>query len=119
MNRNVTMASMGVIAAALMAGVGCKQLLTYERFQTIHEGQTQLAVEKTLGEPLVKMSDQWTWNDVDRSITAHVWYNAEAKVIAKQWFDPKRGMVGDPPGGQAGQGGEVIQQKTNITTVNP
>lgn len=117
MSRYVTLASMGLIAVVIAMGVGCEQKLTYQRFELVHMGQTQLGVEKTLGDPLVKMSDQWTWNDSERSITAHVWYDQEAKVIAKQWFDPKRGMVGNPPGGSAGESGEVIQQKTRIMVV--
>jgi len=111
------LASVGLVLAAVMLTVGCEQKLTYQRFELIHMGQTQLGVEKTLGDPLVKMPDQWTWNDSDRSITAHVWYDKEGKVIAKQWFDPKHGMVGSPPGGDAVEGGKVIKQKTTIMTV--
>jgi hypothetical protein len=117
MNRYVTLASMVLVVVAVMVAVGCEKKLTYQRWELVHMGQTQLGVQKTLGEPLVKMSDQWTWNDSERSITAHVWYDTEGKTIAKQWFDPKRGMVGSPPGGEATQGGEVIQQKTRIMVV--
>ncbi len=115
MSRYGLLASMAVV---LLVGLGCEKKLTYQRYELVHMGQTQLGVEQTLGEPMVKMSDQWTWNDSDRSITAHVWYDQAGKVIAKQWFDPKRGMVGNPPGGgQGGQQGEVIQQKTRIMVV--
>ncbi|MBN1347602.1 MAG: hypothetical protein JXQ73_33245 [Phycisphaerae bacterium] len=117
MRRSVTLASIGLVGVVIMMGLGCEQKLTYQRYELIHMGQEQLGVEKTLGEPVVKMTDQWTWNDSDRSITAHVWFNQEGKVLAKQWFDPKRGMVGGPPGGDATQGGEVIQQKTKIMVV--
>ena len=117
MKRYVTLASVGLVLLAVLVSVGCEKKLTYKRYTLVHMGQTPLGVEKTLGEPLIKMTDQWTWNDSDRSITAHVWYNQEGKVIAKQWFDPKRGMVDGPPGGDATKGGEVIQQKTRIMVV--
>jgi hypothetical protein len=116
MKSRITLASVGLLAAAVMLGMGC-QKLTYERWTTIHDGLPQLGVEKTLGEPQVKMSDQWTWNDTDRDIVAHVWFDTEGKVIAKQWFDPKRTMIGSPPGGDAVEGGKVIKQKTTIMKV--
>ncbi len=109
--------SVGLVVAVVALNAGCEQKLTYQRFELVHMGESQLGVEKTLGEPLVKMADQWTWNDSDRSITAHVWYDKEGKAMAKQWFDPKHGMVGSPPGGDAVEGGKVIKQKTTIMTV--
>jgi len=118
MHRSVTLAVVGLVAVVVIGSVGCEQKLTYRNFELVHEGASPLSVEKTLGEPWVKVNDQWTWNDSERSIVAHIWYNkpgsaVDAKVIAKQWIDPKRGSVGGPPGGQ----GEVIRQETRIMTV--
>lgn len=117
MNRYVTLTSMALVVGVVTLSVGCEEKLTYKRWQLIHEGQSKLAVEQTLGDPLIKMADHWTWNNADKAITAQVWYSGEGKVIAKQWFDPKRGMEGGPPGGSATEGGEVIQQKTQIMVV--
>ncbi len=116
MKRYANLASLALFSVVLIS-LGCEQKLTYQRWDLVHMGQTQLGVEKTLGDPMVKMTDQWTWTDSDRSITAHVWYDQAGKVIAKQWFDPKRGMVGNPPGGSAAEGGEVIRQETKIMVV--
>lgn len=117
MNRYVTLASMTLVVAVVALTVGCEKKLTYKRWGLIHDGQSKLGVEKTLGDPLIKMSDHWTWNDSDRAITAQVWYSAEGKVIAKQWFDPKRQMRGGPPGGSAGGSGEVVEERTRIMVV--
>jgi hypothetical protein len=117
MKRLGTGVSASLVIGAVAFSLGCEQKLTYQRWEMVHQGQTQLGVEKTLGDPLVKMPDQWTWNDSDRSVTAHVWYDREGKVVAKQWFDPKHGMVGAPPGGNVTEGGNVTKQKTTIMTV--
>ncbi len=117
MNRHLSMVCVGLIAGAVLLSVGCEQKLTMKRFDLVHDGESKLGVEKTLGDPKIKMTDQWTWQDSDRQIVAHVWYDAEGKVIAKQWIDPKHGAVGNPPEGAATDGGRVIKQKTQIMVV--
>ena len=114
MNGRVTLTSVGLVAAVLLVSVGCTKL-TFENWQLIREGQSKIVVQKTLGEPTIMLKDNWVWNDPDRAITANVWYNAEGKVIAKQWVSAKRGDHGGPPFGKEG---EVIERRTNITTVD-
>jgi hypothetical protein len=88
---------LGAIVAVLV--VGCaEEKLTFERWETIHDGQTPLAVEEAIGEPWQKLSDRWAYEDSDRHITATVYFNEDGtKVICKQWYDPERGWHGKNP----------------------
>jgi hypothetical protein len=86
-------------AFAVVLVVGCsEERLTFERWQTIHEGQTPLAVEEAIGEPWNRMSDRWIYEDSERHISARVYFNEDGtKVICKQWYDPDRGWQGKNP----------------------
>ena len=116
-------------AAVVLAGMfvlafyaGCSEpKLTFQRWETVHEGQTPVAVEQCLGAPGQKMSDQWVYQDHDRHITAHVYWNEDGtKVICKQWYDPEAGWHGKNPAelGRQDPGGTTINQRTNSGTID-
>ena len=94
------------LAAAVLVLCGCAEKLTYQRFETIHEGASRAAVEATLGEPWQTTGQEWIYYDADRGITAHVYFDDE-DVIGKTWADPERGMVGKTP--HVSQPGEAEQ----------
>jgi hypothetical protein len=83
------------IAALALIACGCEQKLTYERFQTIREGDPPEVVESTLGDPWMRgVGDQtWVYQDRHRRINASVYFQ-DAKVVAKKWSDPQRGIEG-------------------------
>ena len=88
---------LSAFAAVLVAGCA-EEKLTFERWQTIHEGQTPLAVEEAIGEPWQKISDRWIYEDGERHISARVYFNEDGtKVMCKQWYDPDRGWHGKNP----------------------
>jgi hypothetical protein len=74
---------------------GCSKL-TYERWQTIQEGESPEAVRATLGEPLEKLDMRWMYMNADRGIVADIYFD-EGRVIGKTWSDPERGHQGKSP----------------------
>ena len=119
LKRYAVKALVGTFVLALFAG--CTEKLTFERWQTIHDGQSPVAVEQVLGEPWQKLPDQWTYQDHDRHITAHIYWNDDGeKVICKQWYDPANGWHGKNPDelGQEEPSGTTIDQRTNSATIN-
>jgi hypothetical protein len=98
-------------AFGLAVFLGCaEEKLTFDRWQTIHDGQSPEAVTQCLGDPWHKLSDRWIYEDTDRHISARVYFNEDGtKVICKQWYDPDNGWHGKNPdevqGNRTGNGG--------------
>jgi hypothetical protein len=100
-----------LLAAGTVFVLGCKEeKLTYERWQLINQGSTSLEVESAIGEPSFTTNNQWTYQDHDRGITAHIYFEpGTEKVLSKQWIDAEHGWQGQNPseaGGQGQEGGE-------------
>jgi hypothetical protein len=94
-----------LLLAATAFMIGCEEKLTYERWQLINQGSTQLEVESAIGEPTIKLPNQWTYQDHDRSITAHIYFDRDTdKVIAKQWIEPPKGLWEGQNPDEAGYG---------------
>lgn len=87
---------LALLSVPVLLLLGCTQKLTYERWQTIHEGDSPEAVHAILGEPLEKLDMRWMYMDADRGISADIYFES-AKVTGKTWSDPDRGIVGKSP----------------------
>ena len=110
----------GMFVLAFFAGCA-EEKLTFQRWETVHEGQTPVAVEQCLGEPWKKMPNQWVYQDHDRHITAHVYWNEDGtKVICKQWIDDAHGWQGKSPAelGRPEPEGTVINQRKSVGTID-
>ena len=91
---------------------GCAEKLTYQRWETIHNGDLPEVVKATLGEPWQTTDMAWVYyNDDHRHINSYVYFEAD-KVIGKTWSDPQRGMVGSTP--HVKQSGESEESKVKI-----
>ncbi|HOW69271.1 MAG TPA: hypothetical protein PKY77_01620 [Phycisphaerae bacterium] len=109
-------ASLGVllIPAVSLLLPGCSEKLTYQRWETIHDGMNPEAVEATLGEPWHKTDKTWLYSDDDRGIYAHIYFDG-GKVISKKWTSPEVGIKGRSPNvNQPGDAEEVKVQKLDI-----
>lgn len=87
MTKNVLsrMCVFSFIGLAAFAVTGCNKF-TVQRFDTmIYNGQTQMEVEKVLGEPWMKTSDMWYYQDKDKLNSAKIKFDANGRVIDKQW----------------------------------
>lgn len=98
MRRSINLHAGLLLAAGALFFVGCEEKLTYERWQLINQGSTSLEVESAIGKPDFTTNNQWTYQDHDRGITAHVYFEkGEDKVLSKQWIDPEHGWQGQNP----------------------
>lgn len=86
----------GLVVGLILVVCGCAQKLTYERWQTIHDGTTPEVVKATLGEPFQTTEQTWVYQDSDHTITAFIYFK-DGQVIGKQWKDLQRGIEGDDP----------------------
>ena len=93
--------------------VGCAEKLTYERWQTVHDGMSRDAVQATLGKPWTTTDQTWLYYNEDRGIHSQIYYEGD-KGIGKAWQDPKVGMKGESPHvGQPGESEEIKVQTLN------
>jgi len=106
------------VAALLLTLAGCAQKFTYERFSMIREGvDDKTDVQTILGKPLHDLDDTWFYEDIDRHIAAHVFFNEDGRVRAKEWMDTKAGTwEGRNPDAAAPPEGEVRERRTNTRT---
>ena len=110
----------GMFVLACVAGCA-EEKLTFQRWETIHQGQTPVAVAQCLGEPWRKLPDQWVYEDHDRHITANIYWTEDGtKVLCKQWYDPENGWCGQNPTelGREEPSGTTINQQTSSGTIN-
>lgn len=103
----------GLILAAALATIGCAEKLTYQRWQTIHEGVSADAVQATLGKPWQTTEQTWIYHDENKPATAMVFFD-KGKVTDKQWSDPERGILGKTPNvKQPGESEDIKVQTIN------
>ncbi len=97
---------LGLVAAGLLL-TGCAEKLTYERWQTVHDGMHADAVQATLGKPWQTTEQTWIYSDEDRGVTAMVYFDGP-KVVGKTWQSPEHGMQGKSPNvNQPGESEEI------------
>jgi len=101
--------AVAAVAVSAYGGLyGCSKL-TYERYQTIHQGAPRTAVEATLGKPTTAFDQRWQYHDPDRQITADIYFDDQG-VISKTWISPEHGWEGESP--HVTQPGDVEQTRT-------
>jgi hypothetical protein len=95
MKRTVLLIWVAGLAAGMMTG--CEKKFTEKRFDTmIIKGQSQMEVEKILGEPTGKMTNNaWKWVDFDEGYSGKVLFDKSGKVIGKKFTNSKT-MRDDP-----------------------
>ena len=93
--RSVLMRCGGVVLAACLLA-GCAEKLTYERWQTVHDGMRPDAVRATLGDPWQTTDQTWCYQNEDKGITAMIYFEGD-KVNGKTWQCPQHGMQGSSP----------------------
>ncbi len=89
-----------MFAAVLFVGAisGCESKLTRQNFDMIQLGSsTKLEVKNTLGENhLIRQdSEQFEWEDEDRSLTVLIDFDERGHVSRKQWIDAESNVWDD------------------------
>lgn len=103
-----------LIAATGLLLVGCADKLTYQRWETIHDGMSPEAVKATLGKPWHETDRMWLYSDDDKGIYAHIYFEGN-KVVGKKWTSPELGIKGKSPDvSKPGDAEEVKVQKLDI-----
>jgi len=93
---NTKLMAYGLILLIGLTAVGCAEKLTYQRWETVHDGMASDTVQATLGKPWQTTDQTWVYYDQDRSITAMIYFD-QGKVVGKRWQDPQRGIQGKNP----------------------
>ncbi|MCG3125764.1 MAG: hypothetical protein CHACPFDD_00591 [Phycisphaerae bacterium] len=114
MTRYVLLALVGLLLC------GCTKF-TRERFDWIETRvDDRDNVQRTLGDPVFRMDDQWYYEDLDRHIAARVFFDPQGVVSGKQWMDANTGeWHGDNPELAPAEAGEKREDKTKTRTVEP
>lgn len=102
------------VPVASLVLIGCAEKLTYQRWETIHDGMSPEAVEATLGKPWHKTDKMWLYSNDDKGVYAHIYFDGD-KVISKKWTSPELGIKGKSPDvNKPGDAEEVKVQKFDI-----
>jgi hypothetical protein len=101
---------LALLAILALALCGCTQKLTYDRFETISDGDSPEVVRAMLGKPWMKTPQAWSYQDFDRGINAVIHFQ-DNKVVAKQWGDAKHGIQGQPSELAPGESQETHMRK--------
>lgn len=106
----------GIGLLALMFMLGCDKL-TFERFNTIRQGDSRESVEATLGPPTTRISDMSRWARPRRQIEVFIRFDENGNVRSKNWVDPEHQHVEDIGGSPHGDGDSMtntsIRQHSN------
>lgn len=118
MNRRIISLTFAVTVVLAMLLAGCNKF-TRPRYETVYVGQPDWEVAKTLGEPMVRYSDEWVYEN------EKPWYKAIIKfegdrVSGKSWYDSKE--LEDHPDIKARKSGDdedpsVIIERHTTTVV--
>ena len=84
------------MALACSLLIGCGSHLTYERWQSVHEGMSPAQVQSILGQPWQTTAQSWVYYDETREVAVMVWYGDD-KVIGTTWQSPEYGLQGQRP----------------------
>lgn len=118
-----------LIAAVMVAGLGagCEEKFTQRRFDTmVMNGQSEMEIEKILGQPDARWTRKWKWINLDKDFSAVVLFNENGQVIGKAWSDSarqdpdpeKQWRSGDWPTDSDGDGNsQTTPGDTSTTTI--
>jgi hypothetical protein len=87
----MTRGTVVLLSAALLATIfcgGCNEQFTKQRYETIYIGQSQMEVEKILGNPEARFSDSWTYLHEEPFYKAVIQFR-DGRVSDKAWYDEK------------------------------
>lgn len=96
------------LPALLALLAGCQSKLTRDRFEMIQVDVDQREdVRHILGEPTRDFGDQWLYDDLDRHVSAIIYFNDAGRVAGKEWTDAVSGSwegrnpnLDEPPPGE-------------------
>ncbi|HDZ22264.1 hypothetical protein LCGC14_0274890 [marine sediment metagenome] len=87
MNRRITSLTLALTVVLAMLLAGCNKF-TRVRYETVYVGQPDWEVTKTLGEPMVRFSDEWVYENEKPWYKAIIKFEGN-KVSGKSWYDSK------------------------------
>ena len=101
-----------IFGLALLAGVllitGCESKFNRQNFEMIRVGLDEREdVRAILGDPDADMEDVWMYDDLDRHLSAQIFFGDDGRVLNKEWMDAETGewsgqnpWVNEPPEGE-------------------
>jgi hypothetical protein len=80
-----------LLAAAALAG--CASKFNHQNFSMIRDGvDRKQDVRELIGDPDQDLGDQWVYKNLDRNCTAIVFFQADGRVVGKEWSDAGGGV---------------------------
>jgi outer membrane protein assembly factor BamE (lipoprotein component of BamABCDE complex) len=109
----------GISMLSVLAGCHNRHF-TRDRFEMIQVGVDNRAdVRQILGKPTSNLNDQWQYDDLKRHHSAVVHFDADGRVSAKEWMNPKTGeWEGHNPNANEPPEGEVRESHKKTTRID-
>jgi len=118
MNRTVT-ARLALLAGLLLL-TGCASKFNRQNFEMIRIGADDREdVRHMLGRPNADFGDVWMYDDTDGYKTAQVFFDADGRVLNKEWMDARSGeWTGENPYADQPPQGEVRERQTRTRRID-
>ena len=114
--------ALGVLAGLGIVGLlsGCHRPFTKDNFDLLQVGvDSREDVRHILGKPTSDLNDQWFYDDLDRHVSAVIFFDDEGRVNGKEWWNAKTGETeGRNPNANNPPGGEVPERHKKTTRID-
>jgi hypothetical protein len=105
-----------LLTPGLILLAGCANKLTRERFDMIRvELDGKEDVRLILGDPKADFGDEWMYDDLDRHVSAIVFFDDRGKVAGKEWMDARSSAWEGYKSGEEPSGEERERRRTTRT----
>ncbi len=111
MSHRRSVALLAPLVLALL--VGCQSKITRGNFEVIQiDVDTRADVRTILGEPTGNFGDEWMYDDLDRHVSAIIYFHADGRVAGKEWMDAMSNTFeGENPGTADTPPGEIRRHR--------
>ncbi len=80
-----------LLAGAFLVLGGCDKLTRAHYEMIVQDVSSTDDVARTIGDPDIKLDDQWHYERVDKHLNVIIHFNDDGVVVRKQWIDTMKG----------------------------
>lgn len=108
-----------LLTPVVLLATGCASKLTYDRFQMIEiRMDSQPEVREILGSPDAEFETEWMYDDLDRHVSAVIYFDDTGLVIGKEWMDATRGTFEGDESADQPPLGEMREERRRSRTLD-